>query len=88
MTTPAGTTQLQADLIFYGQVAAGALVGYTAGQTLTSSAEAVTKFGLSRLDRGTAGVDTQAILDREHYSYDHRSAILDQHSADEPNQSS
>jgi hypothetical protein len=62
MTTPAGTTQLQADLIFYGQVAAGALVGYTAGQTLTSSAEAITKFGLSRQDRGTAGVDTQAIL--------------------------
>ena len=62
MTTPAGTTQLQADLIFYSQVAAGALVGYSPGQTLTSSAEAITKFGLSRLDRGTAGVDTQAIL--------------------------
>ena len=62
MTTPAGTTQLQADLIFYSQVAAGALVGYSPGQTLTSSAEAVTKFGLNRLDRGTAGVDTQAIL--------------------------
>ena len=62
MTTPAGTTQLQADLIFYSQVAAGALVGYSPGQTLTSSAEAVTKFGLSRQDRGTAGVDTQAIL--------------------------
>jgi hypothetical protein len=62
MTTPAGTTQLQADLIFYGQVAAGALVGYTPGQTLTSGADAVTKFGLSRLDRGTAGVDTRAIL--------------------------
>ena len=62
MTTPAGTTQLQADLIFYGQVAAGALVGYTPGQTLTSGADAITKFGLSRLDRGTAGVDTRAIL--------------------------
>ena len=62
LTAPTGTTQLQADLIFYGQVAAGALVGYSPGQTLTSTQTAVTKFGLNRLDRGTAGVDTQAIL--------------------------
>ena len=62
LTAPTGTTQLQADLIFYGQVATGALVGYSPGQTLTSTQTAVTKFGLSRLDRGTAGVDTQAIL--------------------------
>ena len=62
LTAPAGTTQLQADLIFYGQVAAGALVGYSPGQTLTSTATAITKFALSRQDRGTAGVDTQAIL--------------------------
>ena len=62
LSAPVGTTQLQADLIFYGQVAAGALVGYSPGQTLTSTATAVTKFALSRQDRGTAGVDTQAIL--------------------------
>jgi hypothetical protein len=62
LTAPTGTTQLEADLIFYGQVAAGALVGYSPGQTLTSTKTAVTKFALSRLDRGTAGVDTQAIL--------------------------
>jgi hypothetical protein len=62
LSAPTGTTQLQADLIFYGQVAAGALVGYSPGQTLTSTATAVTKFALSRQDRGTAGVDTQAIL--------------------------
>lgn len=62
LSAPSGTTQLQADLIFYGQVAAGALVGYSPGQTLTSVAANITKFGLSRLDRGTAGVDTQAIL--------------------------
>ena len=62
VSAPTGTTQLQADLIFYGQVAAGALVGYSPGQTLTSTATAVTKFALSRQDRGTAGVDTQAIL--------------------------
>ena len=62
LSAPTGTTQLQADLIFYSQVAAGALVGYSPGQTLTSTATAVTKFALSRQDRGTAGVDTQAIL--------------------------
>jgi hypothetical protein len=62
LSAPAGTTQLQADLIFYGQVAAGALVGYSPGQTLTSAAANITKFALSRLDRGTAGVDNQAIL--------------------------
>jgi hypothetical protein len=59
---PAGATQLQADLVFYEQVAAGGLVGYEAGQTLTSMATRLTKFELSRLDRGTAGVDTAAIL--------------------------
>ena len=62
LSAPAGTTQLQADLIFYGQVAAGALVGYSPGQTLTSATTNITKFALSRLDRGTAGVDNQAIL--------------------------
>lgn len=59
---PANATQTQADRVFYEQVAAGSLVGYTAGQTLTSLASRVTKFELSRLDRGTAGVDTVAIL--------------------------
>ena len=65
LSAPTGTTQLQADLIFYGQVAAGALVGYSPGQTLTSTetnVTQITKFALSRLDRGTAGVDTRAIL--------------------------
>jgi hypothetical protein len=59
---PAGATQAQADRIFYEQVAAGALVGYQAGQTLTSVATQITKFELSRLDRGTAGVDTRPVL--------------------------
>lgn len=59
---PAGATQAQADRIFYEQVAAGALVGYQAGQTLTSVATQITKFELSRLDRGTAGIDTSPVL--------------------------
>lgn len=62
LDAPAGTTQAQADQIFYSQVAAGAFVGYTKGQTLTSYASAVTKFELSRLDRGIAGVDTIPVL--------------------------
>jgi hypothetical protein len=59
---PAGATQEQADIIFYQQVAAGALVGYQSGQTLTGVATQITKFELSRLDRGTAGVDTSTVL--------------------------
>lgn len=59
---PAGATQTQADQVFYEQVAAGSLVGYEPGQTLTSLASRLTKFELSRLDRGTAGVDSAAIL--------------------------
>ena len=59
---PPGSTQLQADRIFYEQVASGALVGYESGQTLTSPATQITKFELSRLDRGTAGVDANTVL--------------------------
>jgi hypothetical protein len=59
---PAGATQDQADRIFYEQVAAGSLVGYEPGQTLTSADTRVTKFELSRLDRGTAGVDSNTVL--------------------------
>lgn len=62
METPQGYTQAQADLIFYSQVAAGSLVGYTQGQQLSSASTKLTKFGLSRLDRGTAGVDLATIL--------------------------
>jgi hypothetical protein len=62
LDAPAGTTQDQADRIFYEQVAAGSVVGYQPGQTLTSTALQITKFELSRLDRGTAGVDTTTIL--------------------------
>jgi hypothetical protein len=62
LDAPAGTTQDQADRIFYEQVAAGSLVGYQPGQSLTSTALRITKFELSRLDRGTAGVDTTTIL--------------------------
>jgi hypothetical protein len=62
LRAPAGTTQGQADSVFYSQVAAGSLVGYAPGQTLTSAFAQSTKFQLSRLDRGSAGVDDIAVL--------------------------
>ena len=62
MDAPAGTTQAQADNIFYSQVASGALVGFTAGQSVSSVQSTAVKFALSRLDRGTAGVADTVIL--------------------------
>lgn len=62
VNAPEGTTQAQADYAFYSQIAAGSLVGYTRGQTLTNFTNAVTKFELSRLDRDTAGVDSSTTL--------------------------
>ena len=62
LRAPTGTTQGQADAVFYSQVAAGSLVGYLPGQTLSSGLAQITKFQLSRLDRGTAGVDDIALL--------------------------
>jgi hypothetical protein len=62
MEAPAGTTQTQADYIFYSQVAAGSVAGFTTGQSITSATSATAKFALSRLDRGTAGIDEVVIL--------------------------
>lgn len=62
MEAPAGTTQAQADYTFYSQVAAGALVGFQPGQSITGTSSALAKFNLSRLDRGIAGVDDTVIL--------------------------
>jgi len=62
VNTPAGTTQVQADRIFYEQVAAGALIGLEPGQSLSSPESQLVKFGLSRQERGTAGVEEIAIL--------------------------
>ena len=62
MQAPKGTTQDQADYIFYSQVAAGALVGFEPGQSVSGTTSSLAKFELSRLDRGTAGVDDTVIL--------------------------
>jgi hypothetical protein len=62
LQAPADTTQAQADLIFYSQVAAGAVAGFTVGQSISAASSSAVKFALSRLDRGTAGVDDTVIL--------------------------
>ena len=62
MQAPEGTTQDQADYTFYSQVASGALVGFEPGQSVSGTTSALAKFELSRLDRGTAGVDDTVIL--------------------------
>ena len=62
MEAPAGTTQAQADYIFYSQVAAGSFAGFSPGQSISSTTSALAKFTLSRLDRGIAGVDDNVIL--------------------------
>lgn len=62
MQAPEGTTQDQADYTFYSQVAAGALVGFVPGQSISGTTSSAAKFELSRLDRGTAGVDDTVIL--------------------------
>ena len=62
MQAPEGTTQAQADYTFYSQVAAGALVGFVPGQSVSGTTSSRAKFELSRLDRGTAGVDDTVIL--------------------------
>ena len=59
---PAGTTQAQADKTFYEQVAAGTFVGYRVNDQLTHPTQALTNFGISRLQRGTAGVDDTTYL--------------------------
>ena len=62
MNAPAGTSQVQADNIFYSQVAAGTFVEYSVGDSLTHPMQALTNFGITRLQRGTAGVDDKTLL--------------------------
>jgi len=62
LNAPNDTTQAQADKIFYSQVAAGTFVGYNKGDTLLHPTEALSNFGLTRLQRGTAGVDDKTLM--------------------------
>jgi hypothetical protein len=62
LTAPDSTTQTEADRVFYSQVAAGTLIGYVPGQSIGAASAQNIKFTLSRLDRGTAGLDDRVIL--------------------------
>lgn len=62
LQAPNNTTQNQADFIFYNQVVAGALVELEIGQSVGATQGDLEKFELSRLNRGTAGVDDVAVL--------------------------
>jgi len=62
LEAPEGTTQAEADYIFYSQVASGTLVGFAPGQSIGGAPSAAVKFALSRLERGTAGVDDIVVL--------------------------
>jgi hypothetical protein len=62
VTAPTGTTQAQSDKIFYEQVAAGTFVGYKKGDRLSHPQTVLNEFGISRLQRGTAGVDDKTLL--------------------------
>ena len=59
---PAGSTVEQAEKIFLEQLAAGAFVGLGAGDVLQPVETTVIEFGLSRLDRNTAGVPDVPLL--------------------------
>ena len=56
------TTREQAERIFNEQLAAGALTGLRRGDTIENVEAKIVDFTLSRLDRGTAGVDDLPLL--------------------------
>lgn len=58
----ASTTREQAERIFNEQLAAGALTGLRRGDTIENVEAKIVDFTLSRLDRGTAGVDDLPLL--------------------------
>lgn len=58
----ATTTREQAERIFNEQLAAGALTGLRRGDTIENVEAKIVDFTLSRLDRGTAGVDELPLL--------------------------
>ena len=62
LTGTADTTREQAERIFNEQLAAGALTGLRRGDTIENLEAKIVDFTLSRLDRGTAGVDDLPLL--------------------------
>lgn len=62
LTGTATTTREQAERIFNEQLAAGTLIGLRRGDSLENVEAKIVDFTLSRLDRGTAGVDDLPLL--------------------------
>lgn len=79
---PAAATSAESDYVFYSQVAAGALVGYQSGQTLAGTSLSTEVFSISRLQRGTAGVQSQPLL-AVHKASDILSSVLNSIAGDQ-----
>jgi len=62
LDTPAGTTAVEAERVYLEQLAAGAFVGLTSGDTLQAAETTAIEFAQSRLKRGTAGVPDIPLL--------------------------
>ena len=62
LEAPAGTTAVEAERVYLEQLAAGAFIGLSSGDSLQSVQTTVTEFAKSRLTRGTAGVPDIPLL--------------------------
>lgn len=62
LDAPEGTTAVEAERVYLEQLAAGAFIGLAPGDTLQSANPTGVQFGLSRLNRGTAGVPDIPLL--------------------------
>jgi len=62
LEAPAGTTAVEAERVYLEQLAAGAFIGLSSGDSLQSVETTVTEFAKSRLTRGTAGVPDIPLL--------------------------
>jgi hypothetical protein len=62
LEAPAGTTAVEAERVYLEQLAAGAFIGLSSGDTLQSVETTAIEFAQSRLARGTAGVPDIPLL--------------------------
>tara|TARA_R110000868_G_scaffold32398_4_gene117807 strand:+ start:2579 stop:3106 length:528 start_codon:yes stop_codon:yes gene_type:complete len=62
LEAPAGTTAVEAERVYLEQLAAGAFIGLSSGDSLQSLKTTSIEFAQSRLTRGTAGVQDIPLL--------------------------
>jgi hypothetical protein len=62
LDAPAGTTAVEAERVYLEQLAAGAFIGLSSGDSLQSVQTTAIEFAKSRLTRGTAGVPDIPLL--------------------------